>query len=124
MEVRVWAYIAGVAKHHGMSPIQIGGIETHVHALVGVPTTMSASSGAKALKGDSSYGIRREFPGMAHFGWQDGYGVFSVSRSALSSVSEYIRDQRKHHSHRSFEDEYIALLEKNGIEYDERYLFG
>lgn len=123
IEERVWAYIAGVAKHHGMSPIQIGGIENHVHVLTGVPTTMSSSQSAKALKGDSSYGMRREFAGMANFGWQDGYGVFSVSKSAISSVVKYIKDQREHHSNRSFEEEYVALLKKHGIGYDERYLF-
>ena len=123
IEERVWSYIAGVAKHHGIAPIQIGGIETHVHALVGVPTTMSSSQGAKALKGDSSYGIRREFSGMANFGWQDGYGVFSVSQSVISSVANYIKNQREHHSNRSFEEEYVELLKKHGIDYDERYLF-
>jgi len=123
IEERVWAYIAGVAKHHGMTPIQIGGAENHVHALTGMPTTMSSSQGAKALKGDSSYGIRREFPGMANFGWQDGYGVFSVSKSAIPSVVEYIKNQREHHSKQSFEEEYVALLRKHGIDYDERYLF-
>ncbi len=122
-EERVWAYIAGVAKRHGITPVQIGGIETHVHALVGIPTTMSSSQCAKALKGDSSYGIRREFAGMADFGWQDGYGVFSVSHSAIPTVVRYIKDQRKHHSARSFEEEYLALIKKHGIEYDKRYLF-
>lgn len=123
IEKRVWSYIAGVAKHHGMTPIQIGGIETHVHALLGLPKILSTSQAAKALKGDSSYGIRREFPGMAGFGWQDGYGVFSVSHSAIPSVVQYIKDQREHHSHQSFEDEYVALLKKHGIEYDDRFLF-
>jgi REP element-mobilizing transposase RayT len=124
IEQRVWAYIGGVAKHHQIVPIQIGGIETHVHSLVGSPTTTSPSQIAKALKGDSSYGIRREFPGMADFGWQDGYGVFSVSRSAVESVADYIKRQREHHSARTFEEEYVRLLETHGVEYDERYLFG
>ena len=123
IEERVWSYIAGVAKHHGMTPVQIGGIETHIHALVGIPPTMSSSQGAKALKGDSSYGIRREFPGMANFGWQDGYGVFSVSKSAIPSVINYIKNQPEHHSNQSFEEEYVALLKKHGVDYDERYLF-
>jgi len=123
VEERVWAYIAGVAKRHGMTPIQIGGIETHVHAFVGVPTTMSSSQGAKALKGDSSYGIRREFRGMADFGWQDGYGVFSVSRSGIESVAEYIKNQREHHKKQTFEEEYVTLLKKHGVDYDDRYLF-
>jgi putative transposase len=124
IEERVWSYIGGVAKRHGMTPIQIGGIENHVHALVGVPTTMSSSQGAKALKGDSSYGIRREFQGMVSFGWQDGYGVFSVSRSEIPRVVEYIKNQREHHQKETFEEEYVRLLKLHDVEYDERYLFG
>ncbi len=124
IEARIWGYIAGVAKRHGITPIQIGGIETHVHSLVSSPTTKTPSEIAKALKGDSSYGIRREFPGMAHFGWQDGYGVFSVSRSGLTEVADYIRTQRVHHTRLSFEEEYVAMLRKHGLDYDERYLFG
>ena len=123
METRVWAYIAGVCKHHGINPIQIGGNETHIHALVGISPTISASQTAKHIKGDSSYGIRREFEGMAKFGWQDGYGVFSVSRSACEDVAVYIKHQREHHSKQSFEDEYRLLLEKHGIDYEEKYLF-
>lgn len=124
IEERIWAYIGGVAKRHGITPVQIGGVETHVHALTGCPTTMSPSQIAKAIKGDSSYGIRREFEGFGSFGWQDGYGVFSVSKSAVASVANYIRTQREHHSKLSFEDEYVGLLKKHGVEYDDRYLFG
>lgn len=123
IEGRIWAYIAEVCKRHNISPIQIGGIETHVHVFVGIPTTMSASQAAKYIKGDSSYGIRREFDGMSNFGWQDGYGVFSVSRSGIDGVVDYIKRQREHHSKQSFEDEYRSLLEKHGIDFDEKYLF-
>ncbi|HQX55733.1 MAG TPA: IS200/IS605 family transposase [Pyrinomonadaceae bacterium] len=123
IEERVWAYIAGVARHHGITPIQIGGIENHIHALLSVPTTLSPSQVAKHVKGDSSYGIRREFEGMSDFGWQDGYGVFSVSRSAVPDVVDYIVRQRDHHSTRSFEEEYVRLLENHGIDYDDKYLF-
>lgn len=123
IEERIWAYIAGVAKRHGITPIQIGGIENHIHGLLGVSTTLSASQVAKAVKGDSSYGIRRESLGMANFGWQDGYGVFSVSRSAIQDVVQYIKDQRKHHEKQTFEDEYESLLRLHGIEFDPRFLF-
>ena len=78
---------------------------------------------AKHLKGDSSYGIRRDFPGMSNFGWQDGYGAFSVSKGDLPRVIEYIRNQREHHSKQSFEDEYRELLKFHGIDFDEKYLF-
>ncbi|MBK9163991.1 MAG: IS200/IS605 family transposase [Acidobacteria bacterium] len=122
IEERIWAYIGGVAKRHGIAPIQIGGTDDHVHALTGCPTTMAPSQVAKAIKGDSSYGIRREFPGMENFGWQDGYGVFSVSYSAVPAVVDYIKRQRERHAKRTFESEYRSLLEKHGIKYDERYL--
>lgn len=124
IEQRLWAYLGGIARKHGAAALQIGGVETHVHALIGSPPTLAPSRIAQVLKGDSSYWIRREFPSMGSFAWQDGYGVFSVSSSDAGRVIEYIKNQRVHHKNRNFEDEYIALLERHGIEYDERYLFG
>jgi hypothetical protein len=61
---------------------------------------------------------------MAHFAWQDGYGAFTVSRSNIPSVIPYIKNQREHHRNKSFQEEYRELLEKHGIEYDERYIWG
>ena len=107
-----------------MTPIQIGGIEDHAHALVGVPTTISTSQAAKFIKGDSSLWIHREFDALKSFSWQDGYGAFSVSKSAVPSVVDYIKRQREHHAERSFEEEFISLLQLHEIEYDERFLFG
>ena len=86
IEKDIWAGIGGCARKHKMTALQIGGIETHVHALVSTPTTISASQAAKYLKGDSSLWIHREFPELRHFGWQDGYGAFSVSRSAVPNM--------------------------------------
>ena len=122
IEERVWAYIAGVAKAHRITPIQVGGINNHVHALVGVPTTISPAQAAQYLKGDSSKWIRAEL--IPDFGWQDGYGVFSVSKSLIPAVTKYIHNQRQHHEKQSFEDEFVELLKLHEIEYDERYLFG
>jgi len=85
---------------------------------------MAPSKIAQFLKGDSSYWIRREFPKMGSFAWQDGYGVFSVSKSDAGRVVEYIKAQRNHHQERSFEDEYRSLLQRHEIEFDERYLLG
>ena len=61
---------------------------------------------------------------MGHFAWQDGYGAFTVSRSNIPSVIAYIKNQREHHRKKSFQEEYRELLEKHGIEYDERYIWG
>ena len=66
----------------------------------------------------------REFPALKQFGWQDGYAGFTVSKSNIPDVIIYIRNQREHHRKRSFQEEYLEFLIKNGIEYDERYLWG
>lgn len=75
------------------------------------------------LKGESSRWIHETFPDMHSFEWQDGYGIFSVSKSSVPDVVDYIQTQREHHGKQSFEDEYVAMLELNGIDYDERYVF-
>jgi REP element-mobilizing transposase RayT len=124
IEARVWAYLGGIARKHKMTPIQIGGIDNHVHALLGAPTTVSASQAAKYLKGDSSLWIHGEFPNLRDFAWQDGYGVFSVSKSLIPNVVEYIKRQRRHHERQTFEEEFVELLKLHEIDYDEKYLFG
>jgi hypothetical protein len=58
------------------------------------------------------------------FAWQDGYGAFTVSKSNIPSVISYIQNQREHHRKKTFQEEYRELLEKHGIEYDERYIWG
>jgi len=60
---------------------------------------------------------------MGAFAWQDGYAAFSVSRSNMSRVVDYVRNQVAHHAKMTFKEELIALLSRHGIEYDERYLW-
>jgi REP element-mobilizing transposase RayT len=124
IEERVWAYIGGTAKNHDMSAIQVGGIEDHGHALLMAKPKWAPSSIAQLLKGESSKWIHQQFPELQKFSWQDGYAVFTVSRSIVPRVVEYIKNQRIHHSTKTFEEEYLELLELHGVEYDERFLFG
>ena len=121
---RVWSYLGGVARTHNVTPIQIGGIEDHIHALVLARPTIALFEIAKFLKGDSSKWIHEEFSNMLGFAWQDGYGGFSVSKSDVPDVVTYIQNQREHHRRKTFREEYLDLLQANGIEYDERYLWG
>ena len=107
-----------------MTALQIGGCDDHIHALVMAPATMAVSQIAQYLKGDSSKWIHDEFPTLQEFAWQEGYGAFTVSKSNLESVAAYIQKQRAHHQHRSFQEEYLELLKKHGVEYDERYVWG
>ena len=124
IENDIWAGIGGCARSHRMVALQVGGIDNHVHVLVSTPTTIAPSQAAKYLKGDSSLWIHREFADLRHFGWQDGYAAFSVSKSAVPDVIRYIQDQRIHHQNQNFEDEYVSLLKLHEIDYDEPYLFG
>ena len=124
IEDRVWSYIGGIAKNHKMSAVQVGGIEDHVHALLMTKPSWAPSNIDQLLKGESSKWIHEEFSDLRRFGWQDGYAVFTVSKSIVPKVIEYIKDQRIHHSSKSFEDEYLELLQLHGVEYDDRFLFG
>ena len=123
-EQRVWAYLGGIAKRNKMKPLQIGGIDDHVHALVGAPAVLAPATIAQLIKGGSSAWIQETFPSMKGFGWQDGYGAFTVSKSNVPSVIEYIQGQREHHRATSFQDEYRALLKRHEIDWDERYIWG
>ena len=124
IENRVWAYIGGVARKHKMTALQIGGIENHVHALIMAPPLLAPSQIAQFLKGDSSNWIHAEFANLRDFTWQDGYGAFTISKSKLPEVVRYIQNQREHHKKRSFENEYLDLLQLHEVEYDEQYLWG
>ena len=68
--------------------------------------------------------MHEELPELRGFAWQDGYGAFTVSKSNLPEVVRYIRNQREHHRKRTFQEEYLGLLRRHGVEYDERYVWG
>lgn len=124
IENRVWSYIGGVARTHNLTAVQVGGIEDHVHALILARPVHSPSEIAKWLKAESSKWIPSEFERTRAFGWQDGYGVFTVNKSKVPDVVDYITRQREHHSKESFEEEYERLMKLHGVDYDVQYLLG
>ncbi len=124
IEQRVWEYIGGIARKHKMMALQVGGVDDHIHALVTAPPTLAPFQIAQFLKGGSSKWIHQDFPALSQFGWQDGYGAFTVSKSNIPDVISYIQRQREHHRKQTFQEEYLGFLRANGIEYDERYLWG
>jgi putative transposase len=124
IEQRVWAYLGGVASRQGAKTVQIGGMEDHVHVLLMAPPKVSPAELVRRIKGDSSRWIHEVFPELRNFGWQDGYGVFSVSRSNVPQVVKYIQNQREHHRVRTFQEEYLLFLKKHQVAYDERYVWG
>jgi putative transposase len=107
-----------------MHPIQIGGTDDHIHLLLGAPPVLSPAKIAQLVKGGSSHWAQENLPHWRGFAWQDGYGAFTVSKSSIPDVIEYIQRQRDHHRKLTFQEEYRALLKKHGIEFEERYVWG
>ena len=123
IELRIWEYLGGIARKNKMKPLRIGGIEDHVHLLIGAPPTLAPSKIAQLVKGGSSAWIHAEFPDLQHFAWQDGYGAFTVSKSNVPQIAAYIDNQREHHRGRGFQDEYREFMKRHDIDFDERHLW-
>ena len=101
-----------------------GGVEDHVHIDGSLPTTLSIAQAAGALKSNSSRWIHETIDKSQRFQWQEGYGAFTVSKSNEQAVIPYINDQETHYLRRTFQEEYKSLLDKHGVDYEERYLWG
>lgn len=120
---RLWPFMGGIARQNKMKAIEVGGVEDHVHILLSLPATMSIAKGLQLIKGGSSKWVHETFTDHWLFAWQAKYGAFSVSESRLDSIIEYIKGQAKHHQKMTFQEEFVELLKKHRIEYDERYLW-
>jgi putative transposase len=123
IEERVWKFLGGIAREKGMKALHVGGMPDHIHLALSVPARVSVSESLQLLKGGSSKWMKDAFPQLQHFGWQDGYGAFSVSKSNLPDVVSYIQNQREHHQVKTFKDEFLAFLVRHGIEHDKKYLW-
>jgi putative transposase len=94
----------------------------HVHLLTLIPATLTIAELVNKYKSNSSKWIHETFPELQDFRWQTKYGAFGVSQSMSPTVKNYLHHQAKHHRQRSFEEEMIELLERHGIEWDDRFL--
>jgi len=90
--------------------------------LISLPKTLSVSKALQLLKGNSSKWIHDTFPKLHSFEWQEGYGAFSIGVSAVDATVMYIRNQTEHHRIRSFREEFVAMLRRHGLDYDETML--
>jgi REP element-mobilizing transposase RayT len=107
-----------VAHEEFGRPVKIGGTEDHVHGLIVLRTDISLGEAMAKWKSLSSGWVHKTFAGQEDFGWQQGYGAFSVSESLAGKVRGYIANQVAHHRKMSFEEEFVSLLKRHGIKYD------
>ena len=117
------AYIGGILKNLWADPIPIGGTSDHVHLLMRLPADLSVADCLCVVKSNSSRWIKERWPERRLFSWQGGYGAFTVSESNRGAVIQYIQNQEQHHRRISFQEEFLALLKKHGVEFDERYVW-
>ena len=117
----LYAYIGGIIREMNGAALIINGANDHVHILVRVRPVHSAAEIARVVKANSSHWVREKH--SAEFAWQAGYGVFSVSESSVAGVTKCISGQEEHHKKRSFQEEFVAFLKKNRVEYDPRYIW-
>ncbi|HKR02388.1 MAG TPA: IS200/IS605 family transposase, partial [Pyrinomonadaceae bacterium] len=124
LQQRLWPFIGGIAHENRMKALAVGGTEDHIHVLLSLPATLPPAKAIQLIKAGSSKWVHESFPAHRNFAWQEGYGAFSVGLSQIETTIAYIRNQKEHHRKKTFEEEFLAFLEKHGIAYDERYVLG
>jgi len=123
IQERLWSFMGGIARDNGITPVIIGGTSDHIHALVVLPQTLTVAKGIQLMKGGTSKFVNETFSEPTRFQWQSGYGAFSVSVSGKQDTIRYIQNQAGHHRKITFQEEFLAILKKHGLEYDERYIW-
>jgi REP element-mobilizing transposase RayT len=116
-------YMVGIVQKNGCGPVQIGGIEDHVHLLISLSRTITIAQLVEHLKTGSSKWLKEQSPALKEFAWQAGYGVFSVHPAQAHEVIRYIHSQEAHHQKYSYQEELRSLMAEAGVEIDERYVW-
>ncbi len=123
LQPRLFEYLGGILRAEGCVLLAAGGMPDHVHLLISLNKQLAVSELLRTIKANSSKWVHETFPEQRDFAWQSGYGAFAVSVSNLDSVKHYIAHQAEHHRTKTFQEEFIALLHRHNIEFDERYLW-
>jgi putative transposase len=119
----LYKYICGITNNKEQKVYAIGGVADHIHILVSIKPNIALSDLVRDIKANSSKWINERELIKGKFKWQEGFGAFSYAQSQLDNVIAYINNQEQHHRKKLFKDEYIDLLQKFNVSYDDRYLF-
>lgn len=119
----LFKYISGIFRSQKQKLLAIGGVEDHIHLLFGARPNIAISDLIRDVKANSSAFVNENRLVRGRFNWQEGYGAFSYSKSQIDVVTRYVLNQERHHARRSFKDEYVILLDRFQVDYDDRFLF-
>ena len=120
---RLHGYMATILRDMDSCAYRVGGTADHIHVACSLPRTLAQSDLAKKVKATSSKWMKKQGDAYGEFTWQAGYSIFSVSKSRLPVLIDYIDGQEEHHAERTFKQELRRFLDKCDIEYDEEYLW-
>lgn len=120
---RLYPYMGGIVRAEQGILHAIGGVEDHIHMYIRWRPSVAISDLMRTVKTRSSKWIHDTFPSLSEFAWQEGYSVFSVSKSQETNVKAYIASQAQHHKSEGFKSELLRMLHLHQIEFDERYVF-
>ena len=115
-------YTAGILRNKNCIVYKVNGHIDHLHILTSLHPSLKLAGIVKDLKLAASGWIKTKNIFPAFEGWQDGYGAFSCSWKDKERIARYIDKQREHHRRKTFREEYIEMLQKAGIEFDEKYI--
>jgi putative transposase len=116
-------YITGLVRNRKAKMLAINCMPDHSHIFVGFHPSVLIADFVKEIKIESNEFIKGKRWVKSKFSWQEGYGVFSYSQSHIDRVIKYVLNQEQHHQKKSFRKEYLQLLEKFNIPFEEKYLF-
>jgi putative transposase len=118
----LYKYITGIVQKNGHKLIAINGTANHIHIFTGYKPHQLIPDLMQDVKGSSSKWINEKKFVKGKFSWQEGYGAFSYSHSQIDQVVRNINNQEKHHKKLTFREEYVLLLKKFNIQFDEKYI--
>jgi REP element-mobilizing transposase RayT len=119
----LYKYITGIIKAHKQKLIAMNGVGDHIHILIGLKPNIALSDLVRVIKANSSKFINEKKYVRGKFNWQEGFGAFSYSQSQISTIIKYIENQERHHKKNTFKEEYLELLKKYSVDFDNKYLF-
>ena len=123
IETELYPYMAKLFSECNSPCIVINGTSNHIHCLFVLSRKFTISQVVEKVKKTSSKWIKTKDAKYKSFYWQNGYGAFSISQSHVDFVKKYIANQKQHHAKSNFRQEFIKLLKKYNVEYDERYMW-
>jgi len=116
-------YITAIVQSRKHKLLAIGSMPDHIHILVGYNVNDLIPDLVEQIKTSTNTWIKEKRLSKFKFDWQRGYGAFTHSRTQIDTVINYILNQEQHHEKKSFKTEYLDMLEKNGVEFKDEYLF-